>query len=144
MPLRKPLHKFFQAYEQSATTGTNYRIWGGGDATALTVPSVHLAVLPLQLGEAQGDVGVRRLHVDDPVPGEAARRVAGAAEDRRVGDRRGHLPPELPRRDRQLPRPPSMPRRRDARTHGYARAWIIYQATKKQKLHLAESATLKK
>lgn len=87
-------------------------------AAALTAAGVHLAVLPLQLGEVQGDVGVRRLHVDEPVPGEAARRAAGAADDGRVGDRRGHLPPELPRRDRQLPRPPPMPRRRHARTHG--------------------------
>jgi hypothetical protein len=74
-------------------------------------------VLPLQLGEVQRDVGVRRLDVDDPVPGEAAGRVAGAADDRRIGDRSGDLPPELPRRHRQLPRPPPLPRRRHARTH---------------------------
>ena len=84
----------------------------------LTAPSVHLVVLPLQLGEVQRDVGVRRLDVDDPVPGEAAGRVAGPADDGRVGDRRGDLPPELPRRHRQLPRPPPLPRRRHARTHG--------------------------
>lgn len=115
--------QIFQSCEQICYYWYQLQNSGGGDAMLLlfTAPGVHLAVLPLQLGEVQGDVGVRRLHADDPVP---------AADDGRVGDRRGHLPPELPRSDRQLPRPPPVPRRRHARTHGRLtrlRTWIDHQ-----------------
>jgi hypothetical protein len=88
-----------------------------------TVPCIHLAVLPLHLREVQRHVRDRRVHVDNLMP--------GATDDRRVGDHRRHLPAKLPRCDRQPPRPPPLPRPRQATKHRRltARTWIDHRGT---------------